>query len=236
VNALRELAWTNSAAEVAEGVTKAQSSITFEQYNVPITTVAHWLKISNQLLADAPAVVAYIDSRLRDGLEQKIDAQLIIGNGTAPALSGFTDAGNFTAFTPTTGATLADSINKAKYQMWAAGYVPDTVIVNPADWGTLERLREGAGTGMYLYGTPGTPASMNPFGVQVVLSANLPVGNMLITAMRSCATLFERQSSTVELGYAGSDFTDNLITMRAEQRLGLGCDRPGGIWYGAWTI
>ena len=74
VNSLRELAFTNRAAEVSQGAAKPESDQTFEQYNVPITTVAHWIKISNQLLADAPAVVAYIDTRARDGLAQRIDA------------------------------------------------------------------------------------------------------------------------------------------------------------------
>jgi HK97 family phage major capsid protein len=72
VNSLREASFTNSAAEVSQGAAKNESDATFEQYNVPITTVAHWLKISNQLLADAPAVVAYIETRLRDGLAQRV--------------------------------------------------------------------------------------------------------------------------------------------------------------------
>jgi hypothetical protein len=29
-----------------------------------------------------------------------------------------------------------------KYAMWAAGYPPDMVVVNPADWGAMERERE----------------------------------------------------------------------------------------------
>ena len=141
VNSLREASWTNSAAEVSQGAAKPESDVTFEQYNVPITTVAHWIKISNQLLADAPAVVAYIETRLRDGLAQRIENQLINGNGTSPNLSGFTDSGNFTAYTATSDDNLADAINRIKYTMWAAGNMPDTVIVNPADWGALERIR-----------------------------------------------------------------------------------------------
>lgn len=235
VNSLRELSFTNDAAETAEAAAKPESDITFEQYNVPISTVAHWIKVSNQLLADAPAVVAYIDTRLRDGLAQRIEQQLIIGNGTPPNISGLTDAGNFTAFTATVGANLVESINKAKYALWATGNAPDTVILNPADWAAMEVMREGTGTGAYLYGAPGTAAAMSVFGVQVVLSNHMPAGNFLIGALRSSATIYQRSGAVVEMGYVNDDFTKNLVTIRAEERLGLAVDRPAGIMYGPIT-
>ena len=232
VNSLKENAWTNSAGEVSQGASKAESDLTFTNYDVNIRTVAHWIKVSNQLLADAPAVAAYIDVRLRDGLAQRIDYQLLRGNGTSPNLSGLTDSGNFTAFTADSGANLVESINKAKYAMWAAGNAPDTVIVNPADWGAMEIAREGAGTGAYLYGAPGTNAGMSPFGVNVVLSAHMPTGYFLIAQMRTAATVFNRSGAVIEMGYVNDDFTKNLVTIRAEERLALACDRPAGIYYG----
>jgi HK97 family phage major capsid protein len=235
VNSLRELSWTNDAAEVSQGAAKPESDLTFEQYNVPITTVAHWIKISNQLLADAPAVVAYIDTRARDGLAQRIDAQLLNGNGTSPNLSGLTDTGNFTAYTPTSDDLLVDAINRAKYALWATGNMPDTVIVNPATWGAMERTREGTGTGQYLYGTPGSMAGDNPFGLRVVLSNNMAADKFLVGAIDASAVLYTRQGATVEMGYVNADFTNNLVTIRVEERLGLGVERPAGILYGSFT-
>jgi HK97 family phage major capsid protein len=236
VNSLRELSWTNSAAEVSQGTAKPESDITFEPYNVPITTVAHFIKVSKQLLADAPAIAAYINVRLFDGLAQKVDAQLLIGNGTSPALSGLTDSGNYTAFTALSSANLVESINRAKYVMWATGNVPDSVIVNPADWGEMELAREGAGTGAYLYGAPGTNAGMNPFGLQVALSNHMPAGNFLIGSLRSSAMVYNREGAVIEAGFVNADFTLNLVTLRAEERLGLGCERPAGIYYGDFSL
>ena len=238
VNSLREASWTNDAAEVSQGAAKAESDITFEQYNVPITTAAHWIKVSNQLLADAPAIVAYIDTRLRDGLAQRIDAQLLNGNGTSPNLSGITDSGNFTAYTASSGDLLVDAINRAKYQLWAKGYMPDAVIVNPADWGSMERAREynsTVGYGNYLYGMPGVAAGTNPFGVRIVLSSNMTIGKFAIGAFDMACALYNRQGATVEMGYINADFTNNLVTIRAEERLGLGVEKPSAIYYGDFT-
>jgi HK97 family phage major capsid protein len=235
VNSLREESFVNSAAEVSQGAAKPQSVPSFEQYNVPITTVAHWIKVSNQLLADAPAIVSYIDTRARDGLAQRIDAQLLNGNGTSPNLSGLTDTGNFTAYTATSDDLLVDAINRAKYELWALGNMPDTVIVNPADWGAMERTRESAGSGMYLYGTPGTMAGVNPFGLRVVLSNNMAQGKFLVGAIGNSTALYVRQGATVELGFINDDFTKNLVTIRVEERLGLGVERPSAILYGNFT-
>lgn len=235
VNSLREASNTNAAAETSQAAAKPESAVTFEQYDVNIQTIAHWIKVSNQLLADAPAIAAYIDTRLRDGLAQRVDAQLLLGDGTAPNLSGLTDAGNFTAFTPASGANLVESINKAKYNRWAVGEVADTAIVNPADWAAMEVLREGSGTGAYLYGAPGTAAGGSPFGIDIVMSPNMPSGSFLIGALRTSSVIYQRQGATVEMGYVNDDFTKNLVTIRAEERLGLGVDRPAGIMYGDIT-
>ena len=235
VESLRELAWTNSAAEASEGSVKNESDITFEQYDVPVRTIAHTIKMSVQLMADAPATAAYIEVRLRDGLAQRIDNQLINGNGTSPNLSGFTDSGNFTAYTPTSDDNLIDAINRIKWTMWAAGNAPDTVFVNPADWGALERLREGANSGTYLYGAPGTNAGANPFGLTIVPTPYLQAGRIIVARLSDSALLYQRAGAVIEIGYVNDDFQRNLVTVRAEERIGLACDRPAGIYFGLFT-
>lgn len=238
VYSLREASWTNNAAEVSQGAGKAESALTMEQYNVTIQTVAHFIKVTNQLLADAPAVMSYIDTRLRDGLAQRVDAQLLNGNGTSPNLSGITDSGNYTAYTASSDDLLFDAINRAKYALWAKGYMPDAVIVNPADWGAAERTREqysSGNYGMYLNGVPGTLASANPFGVRIVLSNNMTAGKFAIGAFDQAAVVYNRQGATVEMGYVNADFTNNVVTIRAEERLALAVEKPSAIYYGDFT-
>lgn len=47
----KENVFTNSAAEAAEGSAKAESALTWTLVNMPVSTVAHWIKISKQLAA-----------------------------------------------------------------------------------------------------------------------------------------------------------------------------------------
>jgi HK97 family phage major capsid protein len=232
---MREASFTNNARGQTEGQEKAQSAITFNKYNVPIETIAHWLKVSKQLLADAPAVASYIENRLRWGVEAKVDDQLMNGNGTSPQLMGLLDSGNYTVYTPTSGDNLIQAINRAKYQLWAIGYVADTVYVNPADWGAQEIERESAGGGQYLYGAPGTVAGINPFGVRVVITPRIDAGTFLIGQTSVAAGVWNRSGATIEMGYEDNDFTSNLVTVLAEVRLGLGVEVPAAMLGGDWT-
>jgi HK97 family phage major capsid protein len=227
VNHLRENAWTNAAREVTQAAAKPESSLTFTTKNFVIETVAHWLKITEQLAADAPAVVDYINRRLRHGLAAKIETQLVTGDGTSPHLSGLTDSGNYTAYSlAASGDNIHDAASKAKYAMWAAtGEAPDTVVVNPADWGAEERTREGT-AGMYLFG------GLTMAGMQVVLSSAVSAGNIIVMNVQQGVVIFERQGATVELGRTGDDFTSNLLTIRAEERLALAVLRPSLVYYG----
>lgn len=232
---MREASFTNSAQGQVEGNEKAQSAITFNKYNVAIETVAHWLKVSKQLMADAPAVVSYIDTRLRFGVESAVDNQLMNGNGTSPNLSGLLDSGNYTVYTPTSDDNLVDAINRAKYQLWAIGYTADTAYVNPADWGTVERLRESSNGGAYLYGAPGSNAGLNPFGLRIVITPRIQAGQFLVGQMSVAAGVWNRQGTVVKMGYEDNDFTSNLVTMLAETRLGLAVPVPAAILGGSYT-
>lgn len=233
VEGIREASWTNSAAEVSEGTLKPESDLTFEPHDYPVRTIAHWLKVSKNLLSDSAAVASYIDNRLTYGVMERVDRQLMVGNGTAPNLSGILDSGNYTVYTPTSDDNLIDAINRAKWQLWAAGWIPDQVYVNPADWGAME-LQKGS-DGHYLNGLPGVMLTTNPFNVRVIPSPFVTPGQFAIGAFNRAVTVWDRQSVVVEAGYADDDFIKNLVTLRAEMRLALEISTPSAILGGEFT-
>ncbi len=232
----RELLFTNNAAETKEGGSKPESDITFELGQAPVVTIAHWLKLTKQVLADSPQLAAYIDNRLRYGVELRVDNQLIGGNGTGQNLSGMTKSGNYTAFTPVTGDSALDSINRAKYQLLAADYAASAVLLNPVDWGKIERSKADD-SGIYLIGDP--RSSMGPFlwGMPVVVSNAVTAGKLVIAAFNVAYGLFQREGVAVEMTNSNdTDFIKNLITVRAEERLALATFRPASALYGSLVL
>lgn len=232
--AIRELDWTNSAAFVEQGASKAASTLTFEDVTLPIQTVAHTIKITRQLLQDVPAVVQHTYNRLRHGLAVKVDQQLVLGTGTSPDIQGLTMPGNFTEYTPTAGDTLIDAIARVRSQMLAVGEYPDSIIVNPADWVSLMTAK-ASGDGHYLYGIPGSAMSTTPFGLRIAESPYVPAGSFIVAGMAAGVSIHSSMSAAIDIGYVNDDFQRNLLTLRAEERLALFVQRPATVMYGDFT-
>jgi HK97 family phage major capsid protein len=236
----KEASFTNSAAEAAEGVAKAESALTWSLVNMPISTVAHWIKISRQLASDNVALAAYVDARMRYGVNRRVETQLAVGDGTAPNISGIFDAGNYTAHgysAANNGATLPKfvMIRKVIGDLTNAGFPPDAIIVNPVDWAVMETelLVTAAGKVPFAYDTAGTPRL---FGLPVVQSVGVTSDTFAVGAFRLAGTIHNREGVVVELSDSDSDnFTKNLVTIRAERRLALAIEVPAAIRGGDLT-
>lgn len=230
----RELAFTNSAAETAEGATKPEAALTFELVSAPVKTIAHWLKLSKQVMDDAPALASYVDTRLRYGVDLRIDQQLLNGNGSGQNIGGLAKAGNHTAFTPSSGDNAIDSINRAIYAVAAADYNATAIILNPADWGAIERTKTNDDA--YVFGAPQKLAP-TLWGLPVIATNTMTAGKFMVGAFDMAAQVWNRQGTTVEMSEADdTNFQKNLVTVRAEARLALAIYRPASIQYGNLTV
>lgn len=234
----REASFTNSAAEAAEAGQKGESALTWTLVNMPVSTVAHWIKISKQLAADNAALAAYVNSRMTYGVNQKVDTQLVVGSGVAPAISGTFIAANYTAhgytaanitaFPATTLKRFA-LIRKVIGDLYAAGYPATAVVLNPADWASMEieLMTVAAGQTLFSVDAGGTPRL---FGLPVVQSIGMTAGNFQVGAFGEAYMVYNREGVTVEMSDSdGDNFQKNLITLRAERRLALATEKPAAV-------
>jgi HK97 family phage major capsid protein len=239
----KENVFTNSAAEAAEGAQKAESALTWTLVNMPVSTVAHWIKISKQLAADAPALAAYVNSRMRYGVNQKVDIQLVVGDGTAPNISGTYDTGNFTAHGYTNAALTAISatfkklvlIRKIMADLYTAGYPADAIVLNPADWATMEIELFTTAAGQTLYSV-NEAGQARLFGLPVIQAIGMAADTLQVGRFSEAYTVYNREGVVVEMSDSDSDnFTKNLITLRAERRLALATEKPAAVRGGDLT-
>lgn len=236
---LRENVFTNAAAETVEGAQKPESSITFVPGTMPVSTVAHWIKITRQLAMDNAALAAYINRRMVYGANLRVENQIVGGNGVAPNLSGLTLAGNFTAHGYTAAGLTAlglannrfDLIGKMIGDCALADYPADVVILNTADWWTMRLAKDG--DGRYILGDPGSTVVPNLFGRPVVASNAMVAGSVWVGSLAQAATMHPREGIAIDLSDSdGDNFTKNLITIRAERRLALTVEKPAAARYG----
>lgn len=235
IETTRELSFTNNAAETAEGASKPETDLTFELVTTNIRTIAHWLKMSKQIIADAPTVASYVDLRLAFGVEKRIDSQIINGTGSGSNLSGITVSGNYTAFSPTTGENGFDSIARAIAAAQGADYDPNAVILNPTDWWSLQRAK-GSTNDHYLFGDPSMRQQPAVWGLPVVVTNALTAGKVIVADFMQAYFYWNRQGTVVQM-YEQDDVNvqKNLVTLRGEARGALETRVPAASRYGNLT-
>ena len=245
VEYVKEGSFTNNASGVAEANDKPQSLFgSTELKTCNIITVAHWTRITTQLAADAPALLAYINGKMQYGLQAKVDAQLVTGTGGTTALEGMLKSGNY--HDPVTaseissadfgsGDTLFDFALKVKENLESRFYTPEVIILNPADWTKLAMLKDAQKR--YILGGPQSVASKSLWGIPVVTSASMTSGKYVLGNLGMAATIYDRQALNVAMSESDDiNFQRNLITIRVERRLGVAYEQPNALNGGDFAI
>lgn len=228
----REVGFTNSAAMVADGALKPQSEIQFEEADARVRTIAHWMRVNVQTLADAPALRSIIDNRLRYGLAYVEETQLLTGSGVGENLEGLiTAATAYAAPGSLVAASPLEVIRLMILQVALAEYPANGIVMNPIDMAAIELQKDSAGG--YLVGQPQGTIDKRLWGLPVVETQAVTVDKALVGAFDLAAQIFDRQDATVELSTEDQDnFVKNKVTIRAEERLALAIYRPEAIIYG----
>jgi len=228
---VKETGFTNNAATVTEtaGTAKPQSEIKFDIVTSAVTTIAHWVLATKQILDDVPMLQSYIDGRLRYGLMLAEEAQLLTGGGTGTDLNGiYTQASAYSApIVPSAAGVLTkvDVIRLAMLQAALAEYPASGITMHPSDWADIELTKTDDGA--YLFANPQGGSEPRLWRLPVVETQAMTVDKFMVGAFQLGAQIFDRQDATVEISTEDSDnFRKNLVTVRAEERLALAVYRP----------
>jgi len=237
VEFVRQSDHTNAAAATAENTAKPQSSLSLEIVQTAVRTIAHWLPMTRQIVADAPALQAYVDSLLVYGLALVEDNQILNGDGTGTNLSGLLtdeDVQTINQGDADADDTKADTARRAITLLEAQAYAASGFILHPNDWEDIELLKDA--DGRYIWARVQETGRRTLWGKPVVLSIALGEGAFVCGAFPQAAAIWDREQSTVRLSDQHEDFfTKNLVAVLAEERLALTVYRPEALVLGTFT-
>lgn len=231
---VQETGYQNEAASVAEGAAKPQSDLTFTRLNSPVQTLAHWVRASNQILADLPQLQTYIDTRLTYGLKYVEEVQILAGDGTGSNLLGLIpQATAFNTALTKPGDTKIDTIRKAILQVRIAEYRASGIVLNPIDWTDIELTKNSQGT--YIWANVATGIGQLLWRLPVVDTNAMPSGKFMVGAFNMAAQIFDREDANIQVSSEDADnFTKNMVTIRVEERLAMVVYRPQSFVYGTF--
>lgn len=237
VEYVREDGFTNNAGPVPEGGAKPYSDIKFKLENAPVRTLAHLFKASRQILDDAPALKSFIDARGHYGLKLAEESQLLFGNGTGANIGGIVPAAQLYAApggVVVTGEQRIDRIRLALLQAELAEFPSDGIVLNPIDWALIELLKDSQGR--YLIGQPQGDTQPTLWRRPVVSTQAMPQDDFLVGAFALGAQIFDRMDVEILISTENDkDFENNMVTVRAEQRLALAIYRGEAFVTGQLT-
>lgn len=202
-----------AAQQTTEGSAKAAFTPTFSIISQASMTFAGYSKVSRQAMQDRNELARVVNTALSRSLNTVIDVGLVNGaTGFAGGLEGLA-----TAYTSLVYTGMADAISEGVATMQTAGFSPDVVALNPADWLALS-VAKGTANDHYLSGNYLGALPQQLRGLRVALSPSVDAGKALLmdTAHIEVVVI---GGTALEVAYAGDDFTKNLATMLIETRI-----------------
>lgn len=233
---IRENVFTSNADVVSEGTQKPESNITYERKNTPVTTIAHFIMATRQVLADFPMLASLIDGRLRIGLGIAEENEILLGDGTGEHLLGLIpQATDYSTGLNKPNDTMIDTIRHAMLQVQLAFYPSSGIVMSPTDWHNLELTKDNENR--YLMASPASRTPPMLWGLPVVASHAMTQGGFLVGAFSLAATLWDREDASVAVSTEDRDnFVKNMVTILCEERLALTVERPRAFVYGNFPI
>lgn len=225
----------NAAAGSAikqEGVKAGESTFTIGQDTALVKTIATYLVISKEMLADVDGMSSYLANRVPAKLAEKEDVEVLFGVGDIKGVA--TTAQPFASTTVTLGAASTpnsyDVLRVAVNMVAVADMSASAILVHPSDKTKLELEKDT--TGNYLFPS----GNMSVAGVPVIESTSMTEGSFIVGDFRMAAEIKER--SGVTLNYYAQD-ADNvqkgLITIGIEERIALANYRPNAFVTGTFA-
>ncbi|HTY55765.1 MAG TPA: phage major capsid protein, partial [Candidatus Binataceae bacterium] len=216
-------ATANAAVQTDEGGAKASSDLGFTMEILENATVATYITASRQVLGDSPLLAEFINQILLFEALRKFEDLVIAGNGTTDKISGLLTQG--TVYTPGIGHA-SDMIGETIASLTSLGFTPNLVIMNAFDYFSVISARNSLGS--YVAGgwNSATPRAL--WGVETVPTAALNAGTVIVLDT-TVVRVLDREEANVQIGFTGSNFTNNEVTMLGELRGNLAVQNPQGV-------
>ena len=218
---------THAAQETSEGATYKESTFVLTETSKTVRKITDSVPVTDEQLEDVSAAQSYLDMRLRFGIRQRLDSQILNGDDSAPNLAGILNEGGIQ--TQAKGADpVPDAFYKAMDLVKVTGRAtPSAIIIHPTDWQAVRLLRTV--DGVYIWGNPSEAGPERMWGLPVVQSDAISVNTGLVGAFADFCQLFERRGLIVEVGFTGTQFVEGEQTIRASLRVVFAIYRPAAF-------
>jgi hypothetical protein len=212
-----EATTVKAAASVAEGVAFAESTAKFKGYTLALQKIGDSLPVSEEFFNDEVMAAAELEVFLDANVLDKVASQIVVGDNTGTNLKGLiTSSPAYTAVASgIADANIYDLIAKVSEDITSVGgakYAPDFVAMNIADINKLKLKKDSTYNYVFNFNDPRIGA------LNIVEDNNVPANTLYLGDSRF-ARIYEMGGVVVSKGYNGTDFAEDMLTLKARKRL-----------------
>lgn len=222
----------NAGYQTTQLSAKNLSKLQFKLDVIAPATVAGFVVTSRQVLEDTNGLQDHLGRRLVYSVNRFTNKEILNGAGTAGTLEGINTIAS--SLTVGAGRTIIDVIRDAMTELNARDYFADHIVLNSADWGAIETLKDKEER--YILGNPAQAAAPRMWGLPVVPQNDQPAGQFLVGNFTMGSQLRPVVgSATIRMTDSHEDFfVKNGLVWLAEERVILANHLPNAYVKGTF--
>ena len=228
-------ATTGAAGVVLEGSPKPELVMPATQQTATARKIAGHTAVSWEAYSgDYLAFVSAVQVELMKSIVDAENQQLFAGTGEANGqVNGLTTNANVLTFdasgvTTTPGPWDALEHGIELLRSGPALAEPDLCLMNPTTWSAVRRVTNSLGD-YYVAADPSSDEVDQAWGIPVLTSTKFTAGTAVLVDTTQYGRVVVRESLVTRIGFAGTDFTDNIVRFVSEERLTQTIERPQAI-------
>ena len=224
---MRQTTRTNNAQEDAESVdgtldSAAESAFAYTEVSETLRKIRHFLPVTTEQIADVPGLEAELDAEMIAGCRERLSSQIVAGNGTAPNIEGFLDAGRTSVNSVAKGANdVFTAIHDGMRENEVVGFAEvDLIVLHPTDWHGIRTTQTA--DGVFILGPPSLADAKMLWGVPVLTTTHETENTALMGAFARFARVPVIGDVTVRVSDShASYFIQGVLAIVAELRATL---------------
>jgi hypothetical protein len=212
-----------------EAEIKPCSRIETELVTEAIKTLATWQGISRQMLDDHGALQGMIDQRMRRFMENQLERQILVGDGSTDQLAGILNDPDINVYSQSSGAPgdlELDALRRASTLVGLSFFPTDAFVLHDTDFEAIETSK--ASDGHYIFNqVQSGPGVQTVWRAPIVVSPVIDQGTALAGSFSMGSILWDREQITMRVSEHHEDFfARNMVALLAELRASLSVPLP----------
>lgn len=225
---MEETTRTHAAVEKAEGAAAAESTFVWTERTSVVRKIFDSIPVTDEQLEDELQIQSLLDQRLQFGVRQRLDLQILVGDGVAPNLEGINNVTGIQTQALGTDDRITAFSKALTLIRFTGRATPSGAVFHPNDWQAYMLLKNANGD--FLFGNPFSGAGPTSLlGVPIAVSDAQTENTGLIGDFANFSRLDDRRGVMVQIGFVGTQFTEGKVTMRADLRTAFTVTRPAAF-------